>query len=125
MSTEANIARLRGIENRSESWIADEVFPFRSRFIEVDSARLHYIDEGSGPTLLFLHGSPMWSFMFRHMIEALRSRYRCVALDMPGLGLSMAPLVRGHAFERVAHYYEEFVRKLDLQDFVAIAHATA
>ena len=125
MSIEANVAILRGIETKTESWITDEVFPFRSRFIEIDSARLHYIDEGSGPTLLFLHGSPMWSFMFRHSIDLLRSRYRCIAVDMPGLGLSTAPLVRGRAFEQIAHYYEEFVRRLDLRDFVAIAHATA
>ena len=135
MSIGTNVAPLRRSESIAPSidttlelrpnWITDEIFPFRSRFIEIDAARLHYIDEGTGPTLLFLHGSPMWSFMFRHAIDSLRSRFRCVALDMPGLGLSTAPLERGHAFERNAHYYAEFVRRLDLKDFIAIAHATA
>lgn len=136
MGTKASVALVQESQSIAESglgtdnpsrpaWISGEVFPFRSRFIEIAGARLHYIDEGSGPTLLFLHGSPMWSFMFRHSISALRARFRCVALDMPGLGLSSAPLNPGHAFESNARYYRDFVRNLELTNFVAIAHATA
>lgn len=106
-------------------WISERLFPFTSRFVEIDDARLHYIDEGSGPTVLFLHGSPMWSFMFRHAISALRDRFRCIALDMPGLGLSAAPMVHGQSFKRNSNYYRQFVQKLRLQDFVVVAHATA
>ena len=104
------------------SWIAEEIFPFQSRFVSLGDARLHYIDEGKGPTLLFLHGSPTWSFMFRHSIVELRSRFRCVAVDMPGLGLSTAPLVKGKAFESNAGYYRDFVRRLGLRDIVLIVH---
>jgi haloalkane dehalogenase len=86
---------------------------------------LHYADEGVGPTLLFLHGSPMWSFMFRDCIVALRERYRCVALDMPGLGLSTAPVAFGRQFARNADVYRAFVRALDLRDLTVVAHATA
>jgi haloalkane dehalogenase len=107
------------------SWIKQAIFPFRSRFVALGDARLHYVDEGKGPTLLFLHGSPMWSFMYRHSIAALRSRFRCVAVDMPGLGLSTAPIVKGRAFKSNAGYYHDFVRRLDLRDIVVIAHATA
>jgi haloalkane dehalogenase len=124
MVRERRAAALPAIEARP-AWISEELFPFRSRFIEIGEARLHYIDEGTGPTLLFLHGSPMWSFVFRHSIASLRSRFRCVAVDMPGLGLSTAPVVSGRAFEDNARYYQEFVRRLDLRNFVAIAHATA
>jgi haloalkane dehalogenase len=107
------------------SWVSENLFPFSSRFAEIDGARLHYVDEGSGPPLLFLHGSPMWSFMFRHAIGDLRARFRCVAVDMPGLGLSTAPIVNGRSFERNANYYRRFVRMLGLDEFVLIAHATA
>ncbi|MGO9451762.1 MAG: alpha/beta fold hydrolase [Candidatus Binataceae bacterium] len=106
------------------AWVPRDLFPFQSRFMDGD-VRFHYVDEGSGPTLLFLPGSPMWSFMYRHQIRALRSRYRCIAVDMPGLGLSTAPLVRGKAFERNAEYFLQFVRQLDLDDFTLIMHATA
>jgi len=111
--------------NPRPDWVSERLFPFTSRFVEIDDARLHYVDEGSGPALLFLHGSPMWSFTFRHDIGALRDRFRCVALDMPGLGLSTAPVVPGQSFARNSDYYRKFVQKLRLRDYVLIAHATA
>ncbi len=70
-------------------WISDELYPFESRFFETpDGQRMHYIDEGSGPTIVFVHGNPSWSFEFRHLIANLRSDYRCIALDHIGFGLS-------------------------------------
>ena len=46
------------------AWVDDELFPFQSRFLDLDGHRVHYVDEGSGPTLLFLHGNPTWGFLF-------------------------------------------------------------
>jgi haloalkane dehalogenase len=69
-------------------WVDHELFPFTSRFIDVGGHTVHYIDEGSGPTLLFLHGNPTWSFVYRDVIRQLRDQFRCVALDYPGFGLS-------------------------------------
>ena len=60
------------------AWLSSALFPFRSRFVDVDGATLHYVDEGTGPTLLQLHGAPMWSFMYRRVIMGLRDRYRCI-----------------------------------------------
>jgi haloalkane dehalogenase len=68
--------------------VDDELFPFESRFVELDGNVVHYVDEGSGPTLLLLHGNPTWSFEYREVIRALRDQFRCVALDYPGFGLS-------------------------------------
>src|SRR6516164_8581179 len=107
------------------AWISQTLFPFPSRFVGIEDARLHYVDEGNGPALLFLHGSPMWSFMFRHTIGALRDRFRCIAVDMPGLGLSTAPIACGREFERNSAYYRKFVQHLDLSNVTLIAHATA
>ncbi len=45
------------------AWVDQELFPFESRFLEVDGARVHYVDEGQGPTFLALHGNPTWSFL--------------------------------------------------------------
>src|SRR5262249_2744327 len=70
------------------AWVNDELFPFESRFLELDGHVVHYVDEGSGPTLLLLHGNPTWSFEYREVIRALRGQFRCVALDYPGFGLS-------------------------------------
>jgi haloalkane dehalogenase len=52
---------------------------------------VHYLDEGAGETIVFLHGNPTWSFLFRNIVKDLRGSYRCIALDYPGFGLSEAP----------------------------------
>ncbi|NKE60571.1 alpha/beta fold hydrolase [Lentzea sp. PSKA42] len=70
------------------AWVDDSLFPFESRFVDIDGHTVHYVDEGSGPTLLFLHGNPTWSFLWRDVIRALREDFRCIALDYPGFGLS-------------------------------------
>ena len=118
-------AKTRSGDHARPDWISETLFPFPSRFVGIEDARLHYVDEGNGPALLFLHGSPMWSFMFRHTIRALRARFRCIAVDMPGLGLSTAPVACGREFEHNSAYYRKFVQHLDLSDFTLIAHATA
>jgi haloalkane dehalogenase len=56
--------------------------------MEVDGQLIHDVDEGSGPTLLLVHAGPAWSFVYRDVILRLRERFRCVALDLPGSGLS-------------------------------------
>ncbi len=53
--------------------------------------RVHYVDEGSGPPVVLLHGNPTWSFLYRKVIIGLRHRFRCVAPDYPGFGLSDRP----------------------------------
>ena len=70
------------------AWVDDELFPFESRFVALDGNVVHYVDEGSGPILLMLHSNPVWSFVYREVIVALRDRFRCIALDFPGFGLS-------------------------------------
>lgn len=70
------------------SWVPQDLYPFESRYLEIGGCAVHYIDEGSGPTLLFLHGNPTWSFLYRNLVLELRDSFRCVALDYPGFGLS-------------------------------------
>ncbi|MFW0789901.1 alpha/beta fold hydrolase [Gordonia sp. CPCC 205333] len=72
------------------AWVDNSLFPFDSQFVEIDGNTVHYIDEGSGPALLMLHGNPTWSFLWRDVIRILRDDFRCVALDYPGFGLSTA-----------------------------------
>ncbi len=87
-----------------------------SHTIDVDGARLHYLDEGSGPTMLMLHGNPTSSFLYRHVIAGLRDRFRCVAVDYPGFGQSRAP--DGYDFTPLAHsrVVERFVDALGLRE---------
>lgn len=62
-------------------------YPFTSHWFEQSGARLHYVDEGAGPAILLLHGNPTWSYLYRHVIKALRGEARCPSLgdERPGL----------------------------------------
>jgi haloalkane dehalogenase len=69
-------------------WVSDELYPFASQYFQTPRGLIHYVDEGAGKPLVFVHGNPSWSFEYRHLIAALRGEYRCVALDHLGFGLS-------------------------------------
>ncbi len=101
-------------------WVTPALLPFESHFIEIDGHTVHYLDEGSGPALLMLHGNPTWSFVYRHLIQALRGRFRCVAIDYPGFGLSRAAPGYDFTPERHADVVEAFVKRLDLCDYTPI-----
>ena len=76
---------------------------------------MHYVDEGEGPPLLLLHGNPTWSFLYREMIKGLRDRFRCIAPDYPGFGLSRAPAGYGYKPAEHAAVMERLVEQLDLR----------
>jgi len=97
-------------------WVPNDLFPFESRYTDLAGSRVHYIDEGSGPTLLLLHGNPTWSFLYRDIVKGLRDRYRCVAVDHPGFGLSKA--APGYAYTPAEHavVLEQLILRLDLRD---------
>lgn len=103
------------------SWVDDNLFPFTSRFIELDDGTVvHYVDEGQGPVLLMLHGNPTWSFVYRDVISQLSAKFRCVAMDYPGFGLSSpAP---GHQFHPADHarVVGELVDRLDLHEVTVL-----
>lgn len=96
------------------SWLDGRLFPFRSRFLDLEGCRVHYVDEGEGSPLLMLHGNPTWSFLYRDVIRGLRDRFRCVALDYPGFGLSTAR--EGYGFTPAEHadIVERFLLTLGL-----------
>jgi len=99
-----------------------ELYPFESRFVEIDSQRLHYVDEGAGVPLLFVHGNPTWSFYWRNLILGLRDRYRCVAIDHMGCGLSDKPQDYEYTLARRIDDLVAVVEHLDLRGATLIAH---
>jgi haloalkane dehalogenase len=62
-------------ENARPAWLPGQLYPFQSH-AELDRATLHYVDEGSGPPLLLLHGNPTWSFLYREIIKGTPGRGR-------------------------------------------------
>lgn len=71
-------------------WVPQDLYPFADHWAEIDGHLVHYVDEGTGPTLLFLNGNPSWSFGWRDVITRLAPTFRCIAPDYPGFGLSVA-----------------------------------
>src|SRR5579862_2097604 len=102
-------------------WLPWSAFPFQCRFIEIDGQPIHYIDEGSGPALLFVSAG-QWSFMFRDVIAHLRGRFRCLTLDFPGSGLSPAAPGHDNSVRANAALLTGFIDRLDLQDITMAVH---
>jgi haloalkane dehalogenase len=75
--------------------VDEALYPFAHHFASLPGgARVHYLDEGPAQareTIVFLHGNPTWSFLYRHIVGELRGEVRCIALDYPGFGLSEPP----------------------------------
>jgi pimeloyl-ACP methyl ester carboxylesterase len=104
------------------TWVDRAVFPFESKWLELPAGRMHYVDEGSGPAILFVHGTPTWSFEWRHLIAGLRETHRCVALDHLGFGLSERPAGAAYTPEAHAERLREFVARLGLERFTLVVH---
>jgi haloalkane dehalogenase len=102
-------------------WVPEQLYPFEDHFAELGGARVHYLDEGSGPPLLLLHGNPTWSFLYRDVIAGLRDRFRCIAPDHPGFGLSTPPPGYGFTPAEHARVIERLVLDLDLHGVTMMA----
>ncbi|MCH7583248.1 MAG: alpha/beta fold hydrolase [Acidobacteria bacterium] len=98
-----------------------EHFPFESRWFASSVGPIHYIDEGTGRPVVLFHGNPDWSFLYRKIVVGLRDRFRCVAMDYPGFGLSVQP-DDSYGFTSAEHavVVGELVEHLDFQDMVVM-----
>ncbi len=94
------VARLAGRDpgpgpNGLKFPVDEALYPFAHHFVSLpNGARVHYLDEGpaqASGSIVFLHGNPTWSFLYRNVVKELRGEYRCIALDYPGFGLSEPP----------------------------------
>ncbi len=99
-------------------------FPFQSRYREVDGLRLAHLDEGEGRPVVFFHGEPTWSFLWRKVIPSVRDAgYRCIAPDYAGFGRSDKPTdLAWYTYDRHVELMAELVEELDLHDATAVVH---
>lgn len=100
------------------------LYPFRSQYFETRAGRIHYLDEGdaSAPVLLMLHGNPTWSFYFRELVLAFRARYRVIAPDHLGCGLSDKPQTFDYTLDGHIANIEALVRHLGLDGITLVLH---
>ncbi len=96
-------------------------FPYQSNYIEVQGSRIHYLDKGTGDPILFLHGNPTSSYLWRNIIPHLTSLGRCLAPDLIGMGKSDKPDIEYRFFDHVK-YLESFIEKLALKNLTLVVH---
>lgn len=106
----------------NHSWLDQAEFPFKNNYIELSNGKMHYIDEGEGDILLFVHGTPTWSFLYRDFIKEFSSTHRCIAIDHIGFGLSDKPSDFEGTPESHSNNLIEFVTKLNLKNINIIVH---
>ncbi len=104
------------------AWLNKKEYPFESHFFPVNEHYMHYIDEGKGDILLFVHGTPSWSFDFRNIIKQFRNNYRCIAIDHIGFGLSDKPENYDYSTINHSRTLEKFILEKNLQDITLIVH---
>ena len=108
----------RVVPETRPDWVSEDLYPFASRdFAVPPDHRLHYVDEGVGDPLVFVHGNPTWSFEFRHPIRELRSEFRCIAPDHVGFGLSSRSVrLEDHHPASHAQRFADLLNHLDVRD---------
>ncbi|MBL9125084.1 MAG: alpha/beta fold hydrolase [Planctomycetaceae bacterium] len=99
-----------------------KLYPFASHYLPLDAGRYHYLDEGRGETLLLVHGNPTWSFYWRNVVRTFRDRYRLVAPDHLGCGLSDKPANYDYRLAKHIDNLTRLVDTLDLRQITLMAH---
>ncbi len=96
-------------------------FPFEKKLVEIDGAKIAYVDEGEGRPVVFLHGNPTSSYLWRNIIPYVTDNYRAIAPDLIGMGDSDKPDI-GYTLEDHIRYIEGFIEALGLEDIVFVIH---
>jgi len=96
-------------------------FLFESNYVEVLGSQMHYIDEGEGDPILFVHGNPTSSYLWRNIIPYVEPYGRAITVDLIGMGKSDKPDI-GYRFVDHARYLDAFIEKLDLKNITLVVH---
>src|SRR4051794_4040504 len=99
-------------------------FPWDSQYRDWEGLRLAHLDEGSGSPVVFFHGEPTWSFLWRKVMPpVLEAGFRCIAPDLPGFGRSDKPVdFAWYSYDRHTAAIGALVEELDLRDATIVVH---
>jgi len=89
--------------------------------VDVHGSGMYYVEEGEGAPVVFLHGNPTSSYLWRNVIPHVSGAARCIAPDLIGMGRSAKPDIDYRFFEH-ARYLEAFIEALGLGDVVLVLH---
>ncbi len=99
-------------------------YPFTQQYREVDGLRLAHIDEGEGAPVIFMHGEPTWSFLWRKVIPPVRDAgFRCIAPDLAGFGGSDKPTDIGwYSYDEHTEQTASLLEELDISGATIVVH---
>ncbi len=99
-------------------------FAFAAHYRQRDGLRLAHVDEGDGAPVVFVHGEPTWSYLWRHVMVPVREAgFRCVAPDHAGFGRSDKPTdVDWYSYDRHTALTGSLLEDLDLRDATVVVH---
>ena len=103
-------------------WVDRYHYPFEPKALIVEAGMMRYLDEGEGRPVVMVHGTPTWSFMYRHLVRGLRERYRCIVPDHLGYGLSDKPAGYGYTPSDQAQNLETLIEMLGLKNITLVVH---
>ncbi|MCH8080663.1 MAG: haloalkane dehalogenase [Proteobacteria bacterium] len=96
-------------------------FPFKSHFVNVLGSQMHYVEEGEGDPILFIHGNPTSSYLWRNIIPFVSPHGRAIAIDLIGMGKSDKPDI-DYIYADHIQYVEGFIEVLDLKNITLVIH---
>jgi len=109
------------MEQKETSLEISAEFPFESKYVEVLGSQMHYIDEGEGDPVLFLHGNPTSSYLWRNVIPYVSDDTRVIAVDLIGMGKSDKPDI-DYSFDDHSRYLNAFIEELELKNITLVIH---
>ena len=121
-----SVRRMNVLRTPDERFADLPDYPFGPHYVDVGAAgarlRMHYVDEGSGPTVLLLHGEPTWSYLYRHTVAALTAAgLRALVPDLIGFGRSDKPAdVADYSYRAHVDWLSAFVTAVGLEDAVVV-----
>ena len=104
------------------AWLDGRLYPFATRTFDTPDGRMSYVDEGEGPPVVLVHGTPTWSFLYRSLITTLRPRHRVIAVDHLGFGLSEKPPGAPYRPADHARRLGALIDSLGLTDITLVVH---
>jgi haloalkane dehalogenase len=99
-------------------------FPFQAHYREHEGLRLAHVDEGEGAPVVFMHGEPTWSYLWRKVLAPVRDAgFRCIAPDLPGFGRSDKPVdIDWYSYDRHVAAVSPLIEQLDLRGATMVVH---
>lgn len=96
-------------------------FKYESKYVDINGSNIHYVEDGEGDAMVFVHGIPTWSYLWRNIIPHLKGQAHCVALDLIGCGYSDKPQL-DYTIDEHIEYFTAFIEALNLNKITLVVH---